>query len=514
VPLEAASIIDWIPAFAGMTSTQKTAENYILRIKRMSNALETAKSHLLDNSGLEMSDLQKTLDQLMTHHIDDADLYFESSRAESWVLEDSIVKEGSHSIDQGVGVRAISGEKTGFAYSDEILLPALTSAANAARAIAHDGGEGKLQAWKKQTQVSLYQPIDPLASISAEQKVELLKKIDQRARQKDPRVKQVMIGLTGLHNTILVAGSDGTLAGDVRPLVRLNINVIVEENGRFEKGGSGGGGRFAYEYFLNDELTDSYIDEAVSQALINLDAVAAPAGSMTVVLGSGWPGILLHEAIGHGLEGDFNRKKTSAFSGRLGQRVATPEVTIVDDGTITDRRGSLNIDDEGTATESTTLIEHGILVNYMQDKQNARLMGMKPTGNGRRESYAHLPMPRMTNTYMLAGKEDPEDIIKSVKKGIYAVQFGGGQVDITNGKFVFSASQAYLIEDGKVTAPVKGATIIGNGPDVLTRVSMVGNDMALDSGIGTCGKDGQSVPVGVGQPTMRIDDLTVGGTST
>ena len=323
-----------------------------------------------------------------------------------------------------------------------------------------------------------------------------------------------MIGLTGLHNTILVAGIDGTFAGDVRPLVRLNINVIVEENGRFEKGGSGGGGRFAYEYFLNEELTDSYIDEAVSQALINLEAVAAPAGSMTVVLGSGWPGILLHEAIGHGLEGDFNRKKTSAFSGRIGQRVATPDVTIVDDGTITDRRGSLNIDDEGTKTESTTLIEHGILVNYMQDKQNARLMGMQPTGNGRRESYAHLPMPRMTNTYMLAGEESPEDIIKSVNRGIYAVQFGGGQVDITNGKFVFSASQAYLIEDGKVTRPVKGATIIGNGPDVLTRVSMVGNDMALDSGIGTCGKDGQSVPVGVGQPTMRIDDLTVGGTAT
>ncbi len=480
----------------------------------MSTSLEIAKSHLLDNSGLDMNDIQKTLDQLMTHEIDDADLYFESSRAESWVLEDGIVKEGSHSIDQGVGVRAISGEKTGFAYSDEIVLPALTSAATAARAIARSGGKGQLQAWKQKSQTSLYQAIDPLASITAEQKVALLIKIDQRARQKDHRVKQVMIGLTGLHNTILVAGSDGTFAGDVRPLVRLNINVIVEDNGRFEKGGSGGGGRFAYEYFLNDEITDSYIGEAVQQALTNLEAVAAPAGSMTVVLGSGWPGILLHEAIGHGLEGDFNRKKTSAFSGRLGQRVATPEVTIVDDGTITDRRGSLNIDDEGTQTESTTLIERGILVNYMQDKQNAKLMGMKPTGNGRRESYAHLPMPRMTNTYMLGGEENPEDIIKSVKKGIYAMQFGGGQVDITNGKFVFSASQAYLIEDGKITQPVKGATIIGNGPDVLTRVSMVGNDMALDSGIGTCGKDGQSVPVGVGQPTMRIDDLTVGGTST
>lgn len=480
----------------------------------MSKSLETAKSHLLDNSGLDTQDIQKTLDQLMAHDIDHADLYFESSRAESWALEDGIVKEGSHNIDQGVGVRAVSGDKTGFAYSDEIVLPALSNAATAARAIARGGGEGKLQAWKQQTQSSLYQAIDPLTSISTNQKIELLKKIDQRTRQKDHRVKQVMVSLIGLHNTILIAASDGTFAGDIRPLVRLNINVIVEENGRFEKGGSGGGGRFAYEYFLNEELTDTYINEAVQQALINLEAVDAPAGTTTVVLGSGWPGILLHEAIGHGLEGDFNRKKTSAFSGRIGQRVATPEVTIVDDGTITDRRGSLNIDDEGTKTESTTLIERGILKNYMQDKQNAKLMGMKPTGNGRRESYAHLPMPRMTNTYMLAGEEPPEDIIKSVNKGIYAVQFGGGQVDITNGKFVFSASQAYLIENGKITQPVKGATIIGNGPDVLTRVSMVGNDMALDSGIGTCGKDGQSVPVGVGQPTMRIDDLTVGGTAT
>lgn len=478
----------------------------------MSNALEIAKTQLLDNSDLDSNDIQKTLDQLMVHNIDAADLYFESSRAESWSLEDSIVKEGSHSIDQGVGIRAISGEKTGFAYSDEIVLPALMRAATAARAIAKSGGEGKIQAWKQSSQPSLYQALDPLASISTEQKVALLQSMDQRARQKDPRVKQVMIGLTGLHNTILIAASDGTFAGDVRPLVRLNINVIVEENGRFEKGGGGGGGRFAYEYFLNEDLTDSYINEAVSQALINLDAIAAPAGDMTVVLGSGWPGILLHEAIGHGLEGDFNRKKTSAFSGRIGQRVASPEVTIVDDGTIKDRRGSLNIDDEGIRTESTTLIERGILVNYMQDKQNAKLMGMQPTGNGRRESYAYPPLPRMTNTYMLAGKEAPEDIIKSVKKGIYAVQFSGGQVDITNGKFVFSANQAYLIEDGKVTAPVKGATIIGNGPDVLTRVSMVGNNMALDSGIGTCGKDGQSVPVGVGQATIRIDNLTVGGT--
>ena len=479
----------------------------------MSKSLDIAKQHLLESSGLETIDIQKTLSQLMTHSIDDADLYFESSRAESWVLEDGIVKEGSHSIDQGVGVRAISGEKTGFAYSDEIVLPALTSAATAARAIARSGGDGKLQAWKKQSTPALYTPDDPLTSISSDAKVNLLKRIDQQARQKDPRVRQVLVGLTGVHTTVLVAGSDGTFAADVRPLVRLNVNVIVEENGRIEKGGAGGGGRFGYEYFLKDNLYSSYIDEAVHQALTNLEAVAAPAGTMTVVLGPGWPGILLHEAIGHGLEGDFNRKKTSAFSGRIGQRVATPEVTVVDDGTIANRRGSLNIDDEGTPTQCTTLIERGILRGYIQDKHNARLMGMQPTGNGRRESYAHLVMPRMTNTYMLGGEHAPEEIIASVDRGLYAVQFGGGQVDITNGKFVFSASHAYLIENGKITRPLKGATLIGNGPDVLTRVSMVGNDMQLDSGIGTCGKDGQSVPVGVGQPTIRIDDLTVGGTS-
>ena len=479
----------------------------------MSKQLDIAKHHLLDNTGLQVNDIQKTLDQLMRHNIDTADLYFESSRAESWVLEDGIVKEGAHSIDQGVGVRAISGDKTGFAYSDEIILPALTNAARAARAIARSGGEGKLQAWKQQTAPALYVPDDPLASISAEEKVNLLKRIDAEARKKDARVKQVLVGLNALHTTVLVAGSDGTFAGDVRPLVRLNVNVIVEENGRIEKGGSGGGGRFGYEYFLKDNLYSTYIDEAVEQALTNLESVPAPAGAMTVVLGPGWPGILLHEAIGHGLEGDFNRKKTSAFSGRIGERVATPEVTVVDDGTIANRRGSLNIDDEGTPTQCTTLIEHGILRGYMQDKHNAKLMGMQPTGNGRRESYAHLTMPRMTNTYMLGGSHTPEEIIASVNKGIYARQFGGGQVDITNGKFVFSASQAYLIENGRITRPLKGATIIGNGPDVLTRVSMVGNDLQLDSGIGTCGKDGQSVPVGVGQPTIRIDNLTVGGTS-
>ncbi|HEY5703024.1 MAG TPA: metalloprotease TldD [Gammaproteobacteria bacterium] len=479
----------------------------------MSKSLDIATQQLLANSGLQLNDIHNTLGQVMAHDIDVADLYFESTRTESWVLEDGIVKEGAHNIDQGVGVRAISGDKTGFAYSDEILLPALSHAASAAKAIARSGGEGKLQAWHKQYPAALYAPLDPVASISAEDKVNLLKRIDAEARKRDPRVKQVLVGLSGQQSTMLVAGSDGTLAADVRPLVRLNVNVIVEENGRIEKGSAGGGGRFGYEYFLRDDLASTYIDEAVEQALTNLDAVNAPAGSMTVVLGPGWPGILLHEAIGHGLEGDFNRKKTSAFSGRLGERVASPEVTVVDDGTIRDRRGSLNVDDEGTATQCTTLIEHGILRGYMQDKHNARLMGMAPTGNGRRESYAHLPMPRMTNTYMLGGQHDPQEIIASVDKGIYAQQFGGGQVDITNGKFVFSASQAYLIENGRLTRPIKGATLIGNGPDVLTRVSMVGNDMQLDSGIGTCGKDGQSVPVGVGQPTIRIDQLTVGGTT-
>lgn len=479
----------------------------------MTDTLATAEKVLLTQRGLELSDIQNTLDQLILPSIDQADLYFQSSHSESWVLEDGIVREGSFNIDQGVGVRAISGEKTGFAYSDEIILPALTQSATAARSIVSHGDNGQLQAWHKTSSPILYDDADPLNSISTEDKINLLKKMNETARKKDPRVKQVMIGLTGSQSTILVANSEGMLSGDVRPLIRLNVNVIVEEDGRIEKGGSGGGGRFGYEYYLNDDMAMSYVDEAIEQALINLKADAAPAGAMPVVLGPGWPGILLHEAIGHGLEGDFNRKETSAFSGRIGERVASPEVTVVDDGTIEKRRGSLNVDDEGTPTSSTTLIERGILKGYMQDKHNARLMGVSPTGNGRRESYAHLPMPRMTNTYMLGGDHAPEEIIASVDKGIYAVQFGGGQVDITNGKFVFSASQAYLIENGKVTSPIKGATIIGNGPDVLTRVTMVGNDMALDSGIGTCGKDGQSVPVGVGQPTIRIDDITVGGTN-
>jgi TldD protein len=479
----------------------------------MTESLKIAEEQLLAHGGLSSNDVEKTLARIMTHNIDAADLYFESSRSESWALEDGIVREGSHSIDQGVGIRAISGEKTGFAYSDEIVAAALEQAAQSARAIAASGGENRLQVWQRQQAPVLYSSDDPLASMTADEKVNLLKQLDALARQKDPRVKQVMIGLTGLTNTILVAGSDGTYSADVRPLVRLNVNVIVEQNGRIEKGGSGGGGRFGYEYFIHNGMAESYVDEAVEQALINLDAIDAPAGGMTVVLGPGWPGILLHEAIGHGLEGDFNRKGTSAFANRIGERVAAPGVTVVDDGTIENRRGSLNVDDEGIPSQCTTLIENGILKGYIQDKHNARLMGMAPTGNGRRESYAHLVMPRMTNTYMLGGEHTQEEILASVERGIFATQFGGGQVDITNGKFVFSASQAWLIENGKLIAPVKGATIIGNGPDVLTRVSMVGNDMALDSGIGTCGKDGQSVPVGVGQPTIRIDNLTVGGTA-
>ena len=478
----------------------------------MTQTLNVAQNLLLNERGLELSDLQNTLDRIMLPAIDQADLYFQSAHAESWMLEDGIVREGSHSIDQGVGVRAISGEKTGFAYSDEIMLPALTQAANAARSIARHGDNGRLRAWQKTEPPLLYSDQNPLNSISTEDKVDLLKRLDRAARGKDPRVRQVLISLAGSHTTILIADDQGRLSADVRPLIRLNVNVIVEQDGRIERGGAGGGGRFGYEYFLHDDLAFGYVDEAVEQALINLRAEPAPAGAMPVVLGPGWPGILLHEAIGHGLEGDFNRKQTSAFSGRIGERVASPEVTVVDDGTIENRRGSLNIDDEGTPTGTTTLIERGILKGYLHDKHNARLLGAGPTGNGRRESYAHLPMPRMTNTYMLGGRHDPEAVIASVDKGIYARQFGGGQVDITSGKFVFSASQAYKIENGRITAPIKGATLIGNGPDVLTRVSMVGNDMALDSGIGTCGKDGQSVPVGVGQPTLRIDDLTVGGT--
>jgi TldD protein len=476
-------------------------------------SLDTAREALLSPYGLGENDLQTVLDQLMGHTIDNADLYFQISRHESWMLEDGIVREGHHGIEQGVGVRAISGEKTGFAYSDEIMLPALTEAATAARAIARSGRQGTVQAWQQHAGQRLYLPVDPLSSLDADQKITLLRELDAEARRQDPRVKQVVVSLAGTHEVILVAASDGTLAADVRPLVRMNVSVIAEQGDRREQGSAGGGGRIDYSYFQQQDYALEYAREAVRQALLNLEAVPAPAGPMPVVLGPGWPGVLLHEAVGHGLEGDFNRKGSSAFSGRMGEQVASPLCTIVDDGTLPDRRGSLNMDDEGTSTQQTVLIENGILKGYMQDKLNASLMGQVSTGNGRRESYAHLPMPRMTNTYMMAGEHDPQEIIASVDKGLYAVNFGGGQVDITSGKFVFSTSEAYLIEKGKVTRPVKGATLIGNGPEVMTRVSMVGNDLALDRGVGVCGKEGQSVPVGVGQPTLKIDRITVGGTA-
>lgn len=473
--------------------------------------LETAQQLLLRPTGIDTSSLQGVLGQMMSHQVDYADLYFQYSRSESWGLEEGQVKSGNFSIDQGVGVRAISGEKTAFAYSDDINLPALKEAANATRAIAALGAEQTGKSILMRQSPSLYLPQDPIASLSADAKVKLLERLEQFAKQIDSRVTQVMASIAGEYEVIMVARSDGLMAADVRPLVRISVQVIAEHNGRREQGSSGGGGRFDYSYFT-DEVLHDYAKKAVHQALVNLDARPAPAGSMTVVLGAGWPGILLHEAIGHGLEGDFNRKGSSAFANMIGQQVAAKGITIVDDGTIADRRGSLSMDDEGNPTNRTVLIEDGILRGYIQDSLNARLMGMPLTGNARRESYAHIPMPRMTNTYMMNGDKDPQEIIKSVKKGLYAANFGGGQVDITSGKFVFSAAEAYMIEDGKITYPVKGATLIGNGPDVLTRVSMIGNDMALDSGVGTCGKEGQSVPVGVGQPTLKIDGLTVGGT--
>lgn len=469
---------------------------------------------LLSPYEIDTSGLQRVLGQMLTHNIDYADLYFQYSRSEGWMLEEGIVKSGSFNIEQGVGVRAISGEKTGFAYSDDISMPALMSAAQATRAIAGQGGRFSLQTVRRnemQRGAQLYLPEDPIASLKDADKVALLERLERYTRQLDNRITQVVASLAGEYEVILVTRSDGLLATDVRPLVRLSVQVIAEENGRREQGVAGGGGRFSYAYFT-DEILQDYAQKAVHQAIVNLDARPAPAGTMTVVLGSGWPGILLHEAIGHGLEGDFNRKGSSAFAGRVGERVAAPGVTVVDDGTIPKRRGSLNIDDEGNPTQCTVLIEDGILRGYLQDSLNARLMNLPVTGNGRRESFAHIPMPRMTNTYMLNGDKDPAEIIASVKHGLYAANFGGGQVDITSGKFVFSAAEAYMIEDGKITYPVKGATLIGNGPDVLTRVSMIGNDMLLDPGVGTCGKEGQSVPVGVGQPTLRIDGLTVGGT--
>ena len=479
----------------------------------MSTAIDIAHDNLLLPAELKESDLDRVMDQLLGAQLDAADLYFQSSRLESWVLEDGIITEGSHNIEQGVGVRAISGEKTGFAYTDEISLPTLLEAGKTARAIARSGGQGRSRIKRGAPYERFYAPVNPLQSLREEEKVALLRRLDAEARRQDPRVSQVIASLVAAHDIVLVADSTGGLHADVRPLVRCNVHVIVEDEGRREQGSSGGGARGEFHYFLDQERALGYAREAVRLALVNLEAVEAPAGSMPVVLGSGWPGILLHEAIGHGLEGDFNRKGTSAFAGRIGERVAAPGCTVVDDGTLPGRRGSLSIDDEGVPGQCTTLIEDGVLKGYMQDRLNARLMGTQSTGNGRRESYAHLPLPRMTNTYMLPGSHDPGEIIASVDKGLYAVNFGGGQVDITSGKFVFSASEAYLIKNGKLAHPVKGATLIGNGPDVLTKVSMIGSDLALDAGVGTCGKEGQSVPVGVGQPTLKIDQLTVGGTS-
>jgi TldD protein len=481
------------------------------RVLERETSFATANEVLLAPYSLDSRQLQSVFGQILAHRVDYADLYFQYTRSESWSLEEGIVKSGSFNIDQGVGVRAVSGEKTAFAYSDDISLTALEAAAQATRAIARQGQAGRKRVARRAAGHNLYTPHDPISGLPDPAKVALLERIERRARALDPRVTQVMAYLAGEYEVVLVARSDGILAADVRPLVRLSLQVIVEQDGRREQGSSGGGGRFDYAYFT-DEVVEDYARKAVDQALVNLEARPAPAGTMTVVLGPGWPGVLLHEAIGHGLEGDFNRKGTSAFSGRMGERVAAPGVTVVDDGTIARRRGSLNVDDEGQPTQRNVLIENGVLKCYLQDSLNARLMKVRPTGNGRRESYAHIPMPRMTNTYMLNGGMPREEIIASVKSGLYAVNFGGGQVDITSGKFVFSASEAYVIENGKLGHPVKGATLIGNGPDALTRVAMIGDDLALDPGVGTCGKEGQSVPVGVGQPTLRIDGLTVGGT--
>ena len=477
--------------------------------------LAIAQSQLLEPFGLTEATLLKALATIGEHRIDDADLYFQSTRHEGWSLEEGIVKSGSFSIDQGVGVRAVAGEKTAFAYSDDLSEAALLDAARTVRTIAAAGQSRRIKVSAKPRIAAsrvLYAPTDPIATLDSAQKVALLEKIEKLARAKDPRVVQVMAGVAAEYDVVLVARADGTRAADVRPLVRVSVTVIAEQNGRREVGSGGGGGRYGLGYF-QDALLESYVDHAVNAALTNLESRPAPAGEMSVVLGPGWPGVLLHEAVGHGLEGDFNRKGSSTFAGRIGQRVASKGVTVLDDGTIADRRGSLNVDDEGHATQRNVLIEGGILKGYIQDSMNARLMGVAPTGNGRRESYAHVPMPRMTNTYMLAGTRTKEEIIAGLKRGLYATNFGGGQVDITSGKFVFSASEAFWVENGKILYPVKGATLIGNGPEAMTRVSMIGNDLQLDTGVGVCGKEGQSVPVGVGQPTLRIDRITVGGTA-
>ncbi|WP_189445823.1 metalloprotease TldD [Salinicola rhizosphaerae] len=477
------------------------------------DALKQATNLLLAPGGLDVSSLDAGLGHAMGPGIDYADLFFQRTWHEMWVLEDGEVKDASYNIDGGVGVRSLSGEKSGFAYSSQISQDALVDTGRTASGIARSGDRLKPAAVRPVSAPSRYQGVDPLSGLSAEDKIAMLKEADRVARAADPAVTQVSASLTGVHEVVLVCASDGTLAADIRPLVRLNVNVIVARDGKRERGSAGGGGRYAMERLRDEKVAATYAREAVRQALVNLEAVDAPAGQMPVVLANGWPGILLHEAVGHGLEGDFNRKGSSSFAGRLGEQVASKGVTVVDDATLTDRRGSLSVDDEGTPGQYTPLIEDGILTGYMQDKLNARLMGMQPTGNARRESYAHTIMPRMTNTCMLAGKDDPQEIVASVKRGLYAVSFGGGQVDITSGKFVFSASEAYLIEDGRITTPVKGATLIGSGPEAMSQVSMIGNDMALDTGIGICGKEGQGVPVGVGQPTLKLDGITVGGTA-
>ena len=478
--------------------------------------MNSVEQSLLADSNIDEEVLSTTLKRMQDRRVDYADLYFQSSLHASWVLEDGLVKEGSYNIERGVGVRAISGEKTGFAYSDDVSVEALQKAADAAKGIADQISGAKVKAFTKQSPIEVYQSVEPLGSLTQEQKIDLLHQVEAHARQVDSRVSQVIVSLSGVYEKVLVAATDGTYGTDIRPLVRLNCSVLVEDKGKRERASAGGGARTDYSYFFEVEQGKArylaFAEEAVRQALVNLVAIEAPAGSFPVVLGAGWPGVLLHEAVGHGLEGDFNRKGSSAFSGKVGEQVTSDLCTIVDDGTLANKRGSISIDDEGTPGQYNVLIEKGILKGYMQDKHNAALMGVTPTGNGRRESYAHLPMPRMTNTYMLAGESDPKDIIKSVKKGIYAPNFAGGQVDITSGKFVFTSSEAYLIENGEITSPVKGATLIGSGPEAMKKVSMVGNDLKLDAGVGVCGKDGQSVPVGVGQPTLKVDEMTVGGT--
>ena len=480
----------------------------------MNEVVATVEKQLLQAKGMSLSDIEHSIGTLLGREIDYGEVFIQSTRGESFGLEDGIVKDGSFGVEAGIGVRVLAGEKTGFAYSEDIRLDGLREAAKAAQSIAGAGAPRNLPSFRVGAYPSLYAAIDPISSLSDEEKVSVLQRVDQVARAQDPRVQEVNVRISGNHETMLVMASDGTLAADIRPLVRFDVSVIVEHNGRRERGNAGGGGRRSLDSLAEGEWTDNLAKEAVRMALVNLEAVDAPAGPMPVVLGPGWPGVLLHEAVGHGLEGDFNRKGSSAFSNRVGEQVASPLCTVVDDGTLEARRGSLSVDDEGTQTQMTTLIENGVLKGYMQDKLNARLMNVAATGNGRRQSYAHVPMPRMTNTYMLPGQDMPEDIIRSVKNGIYAVNFGGGSVDITSGRFVFSATEAYRIEDGQVTAPIRGATLVGSGPEVMNRISMVGNDLDLDGGVGVCGKDGQSVPVGVGQPTLKVDEIVVGGTAT